>query len=502
MSKKLLRIYPFLLAIFPAIFLFSHNIGELRYNVVWLPVIIVLIISIGVYFFIKLFIKDDMKAGFILAILLIAGFYYGLVYDFIKDWHVSSFYLGRHRYLMPATVLIVSFVSYLILHTKRNLIPFVKILAFSSIVLFITPLFTIVTHEFNNTGGSSGNNEYQAQDDSVDKSLPDIYYIIPDMYAGSGVLKEYFDYSNDEFTDYLKEKGFIIPSMSQSNYTITWLSLASTLNLGYAESYMDKEEIESNSSSYGPILKALENNEVVKFLKSNGYKFVRFRYAYSIAGADVEVGNITLNEFPFVLIDSTILRSFKGRDRLIEKFLTGGIRNRILGVFDELEDVPEITGPKFVLVHIASPHWPYLFGPNGEKVAKKFASVEEVDPEEEMSLYLDQLIFINKKLSESIDAIISKSDKPPVIVIQSDHGFDIPIDASEDVKSVIAVQNFSALYLPDKDPNIVPEFMTPVNTFRLIFDSYFGTNFGLLENKSFRYIKDSPYEFVEVGPLK
>jgi hypothetical protein len=43
--------------------------------------------------------------------------------------------------------------------------------------------------------------------------------------------------------------------------------------------------------------------------------------------------------------------------------------------------------------------------------------------------------------------------------------------------------NFAAFYLPDLDSDVVPSDITPVNTFRLIFDQYFGTELGMLDNQ-------------------
>ena len=62
---------------------------------------------------------------------------------------------------------------------------------------------------------------------------PDIYYLILDGYANSSTLKEVYGYDNQGFEDYLEEKGFKVASESRSNYAITALSLASSLNMEY-----------------------------------------------------------------------------------------------------------------------------------------------------------------------------------------------------------------------------------------------------------------------------
>ena len=50
--------------------------------------------------------------------------------------------------------------------------------------------------------------EEQTGNTKIQKVRPTIYYLVMDAYTSNGVLKEYFDFDNSAFTDYLKEKGF------------------------------------------------------------------------------------------------------------------------------------------------------------------------------------------------------------------------------------------------------------------------------------------------------
>lgn len=42
--------------------------------------------------------------------------------------------------------------------------------------------------------------------------------------------------------------------------------------------------------------------------------------------------------------------------------------------------------------------------------------------------------------------------------------------------------------------------MTPVNTFRVVLDYYFGQNNGLLPDRSFHSPQYKPYQFEEIPP--
>ena len=56
----------------------------------------------------------------------------------------------------------------------------------------------------------------------------------------------------------------------------------------------------------------------------------------------------------------------------------------------------------------------------------------------------------------------------------------------------------NAYYFSDqKYDKLYPE-ITPVNTFRVIFDQYFGADLPLLEDKNYFSLWNTPYEFIEV----
>jgi len=63
--------------------------------------------------------------------------------------------------------------------------------------------------------------------------FPDIYYIILDQYPRYDVLEEKYGFDNSEFNNHLTELGFYIADRSFSNYSLTELSLASSLNFQY-----------------------------------------------------------------------------------------------------------------------------------------------------------------------------------------------------------------------------------------------------------------------------
>ena len=57
---------------------------------------------------------------------------------------------------------------------------------------------------------------------------------------------------------------------------------------------------------------------------------------------------------------------------------------------------------------------------------------------------------------------------------------------------------FSAYYLPGIEKNPSYDIITPVNTFRIIFNSYFNTDYDLLENKMYLTDDNSADYFIDV----
>ncbi len=56
----------------------------------------------------------------------------------------------------------------------------------------------------------------------------------------------------------------------------------------------------------------------------------------------------------------------------------------------------------------------------------------------------------------------------------------------------------NAYYLPIGGKRIVYDAITPVNTFRLLFNYYFGAHFAKLPDRSYYCTYDTPYRYENV----
>ncbi len=168
-------------------------------------------------------------------------------------------------------------------------------------------------------------------------------------------------------------------------------------------------------------------------------------------------------------------------------------RDRILTTLNALERyVPFLHKPTFSFVHMLIPHPPYVFGPNGEPIEQYEAfSLGNLEGESgsvpELIGYPNQVAFINSSILRVVSQIIENSPTPPIIIIQGDHGIGRP---GRDKVSIL-----NAYYLPGDTKEMLYPTITPVNTFRVIFDGYFGGNYGLLEDTSYYSVASDLFNF-------
>jgi hypothetical protein len=175
-------------------------------------------------------------------------------------------------------------------------------------------------------------------------------------------------------------------------------------------------------------------------------------------------------------------------------------REIILGVFDNLADVPSIPGPKFVFAHILSPHPPYIFGPNGEPIEHSTAFTLNTDYsesiQEAMSGYRNQVIFISGMIEQSIDAILSQSNRPVIIILQSDHGRGRLFEnEAYEVAMPDRMAILNAYYVPSNCADLIYPEITPVNTFRLLFNCLFDQELKFLDDVTY-------FGFEELVPIQ
>jgi hypothetical protein len=484
-------LHPLCFAVYPVLALLAFNRAEVDISSGLRPLLLSLLLA-GLLLLISHGILHDWRrAALVATILLILFFSYGHAYIALKGINIEGFYLFRHRTLIPIWLGLSLLLVWWASRRLQNLSPVTYALNLIGLFLLILPLFQL-TSFFLQSRTAQAEQGTSALRLRVGDQPPDIYYIVLDGYGRSDILKNEYGYDNSDFLIALREMGFQVAECSQSNYAQTQMSLASSLNFNYIENLSDR--FVPGSDDRTGLDELIHHSAVRESLEEAGYRTVAFATGFlatELRDADYflspERSWAQLNEFESLLIETTFARLLQDSNRFgMQNAGSELFRERTLFALDQLDELSSIQGPKFVFVHLIVPHPPYVFGPTGGPVEPAEAGTTRT--EEGAGRYRDQAIYISSRMAELLPAIIANSSTPPIIVIQGDHG---PTVASSP-RSRMSILN--AYYLPGADMS-VPSTITPVNTFRVILNTYFDQNLELLDDVSLYSDYTDPFNF-------
>ncbi|MBE0664941.1 MAG: sulfatase-like hydrolase/transferase, partial [Candidatus Aminicenantes bacterium] len=331
--------------------------------------------------------------------------------------------------------------------------------------------------------------------------LPDIYYLIFDRYASKKNLMQFYDYDNTPFYSLLQEKEFFVAERSNSNHIRTYLSLCSSLNMDYMPDLLGKLPVQKRV-----IYRMLQNNRILRLLKALGYTYIHLGSWYE----PTKVNHFADINYPGAKL-SDLAQDFTLKFLNITALAPLGLskyshRKSVLNKFRELFQVSERPGPKFVFLHMLVPHSPFVFGPNGETLRTGDLVKRTVEQK-----YVDQIRYLNRRIEELVNAIMAHAKISPIIIIQSDEGpskSESPVNHLAKfkkkrrpfIKNLMGFGILNAYFFPGKDRSIFYDSISPVNTFRLLFNSYFGTHYTILPDISFnaKETRDKVLEFKVV----
>ena len=513
---------PFLLSLYP-----TMKIAVVGLSSIYLGEFIIIIFSLFIivsflYLFLGFLFKDWNKTSLILFIAIFYFYFFRFFSDFflIPIVKFTELYLFKFR-VRYFFILIAAFLIYLFIKLFKVkkisdflirflIFPFIGLYALFLIQGVRDSLFLKFEIERIKKSSDLFRKTNFIVNNDKNKKFPDVYYIILDTYMDVNVLNEAYDCDLSWFTASLKEKGFLLPQKSFSNYGETQTSLSSSLNLFLHD--LMPQNIKSGKTEF-----LIRNNNLKKFFYDLDYKIIEVGYDYPFK---ITFADNSFNNTLFSYVKNYFLASWYDLVKPI------GLLSNILGYWsilnyywldiqyyrysklisdsiNYLRDAIEINGPKFVFAHIMCPHGPYVYDKDGN-----FCGVgESIDG------YVGQAEFISRRICSILDEILIK-DNNAIIILQGDHGacptdrffvnkfFNI-IDLPGDVKNRFSILN--AYYFPDKNKddldclnndkftvykdkeifNKLYRGITPVNSFRIVLNRFFGKNLKLLEDNSF-----------------
>jgi hypothetical protein len=485
---------PILFAAFPVVSLFEHNQSELALGVLWWPLATSVVIGAALFALFALILKQSAKASALASLVVVAFFYYGTWYTQVslpKGWFIA---LWAGLFGLGALA---------VLRTRRALDNLTLVLTISAAVLALIPAVKIVGYQANHPGVQFTDSRLwpTALPKPVPPEgarLPDIYFLIPDDYARSDVLKRYFHYDNANFIRHLKRRGFAVSGQSRSPYSDSESNIAAALNMDYLSGL--PRILGEKSQDVRPVKKLIQRNRASDLLKSLGYRYVHLDTdEVTWAAGNPHISPVaTPDSFTNLWLQNTVLRSIGGRFGFDDAAGNERYRTAIRSTFSDLAATAPDASPKFVVFHTLLPHDPYVYGARGQPVTFPDNSDAGLGTKSAMRYYLQQLRFLETRLLDAADAIRARSKKPPVIVIQSDEGFQAnPDNVGEAAMQDIRVKGLTALYLPGVHGPRVPQPPNTVNTLRLVFNRYLRTHYPMLRSASYPE-RDLPYQFKEM----
>ena len=485
----------FLLSLYPSLALLTWNFREVDANVVVRPFLFSMAFALIVVAISFLWIRSWPKAILVSTVFIVFFFSLGHISLLIEGSTLTGTLGGLSRFLsliiFAVTLLIVTILCSAILKTKKDLSATYQALNILSLFLVLSSGFLLINRYTAEPAGATNQQNTRPEPRAEG---PDVYYIILDAYGRQDSLQS-LGYDNSAFIKELEEIGFYVPSCSRSNYPQTVMSLASSLNMGYLWDVIPNQGANDRNSK--PVYAGILHSQVRQGFEARGYQVMAFDAGAGwlnwhdadqfVAPPPRSLLSMQLDPFEYIFLDTTALHPLMTQPLFLRKKYVHNY-DRILFTLNELPKIARDAGPKFVYVHMLIPHRPNIFMPDGSMNMDTDYYIkgvgEGINRQYDIEGYLNNTKFINSRLPELLREIITKSEVPPIIIIQGDHGYQLP-----DIRFDI----LSAYFFPDRNYTALYPEISPVNTFRAVFNTYFEEEYPLLKDQSIDVGINRPY---------
>ncbi len=503
-SRRALPFHPVLFTVAPILFVYAYNCASLPIapRELLLPIALSLAVTAVLWTVLGLLFRSAARAAAVVSLFLVLSFSYG---------HIAGAYMPEvfaSAELLLGWMVLMGVGIWLAVRRRRGAVRgplFGVTVLLNSIAVGILAVVLVAGVRAFAHRPPRAERAPRPDQAVAGADYPDIYYIILDSYLRSDVLKSRYNTDISAFLDELKRLGFFVADRARSNYAWTHPSLASSLNFTYLDSLA--EAVGPESDNGGPLLGMIQNSRLVNFLRRRGYTIVSF--ASGDVGTDMLDADVrfaprwSLTEFQGILVNTTLLRDIF---ILMHRSSVDRHRDRVLYTLRNLPEAGLVPHPVFVFAHVLSPHRPIIFRAPGLSG--------------DIGAYGGQVLYLNNLLEDVVRRILARSPRPPVIILQADHGLREKITWGDSARSQLQERHaiFYAVHLPpplrrdmtqlssigivsqagiSSAPQLY-DSISPVNTFRVVLSRYFDTTMTLLPDRSYYSILKHPYHFYDV----
>jgi len=284
---------------------------------------------------------------------------------------------------------------------------------------------------------------------------------------------------NSSFEARLESIGLNVSHDTKANYNKTWLTMASLLSGAYVGEHLDLSGSLGTPGQQARNLQALVNRApVLDYLRSRRYRVVSIPSPVKTTDVTTHAQVLAaegLNSLEASLL-STSLASRIAPTTVVD-LLTDDLRASIDRQFELLAQVstPPADDPRLVLMHVLSPHPPFVLGQNPDYLdgcfpVCSFWSTTVAETRLSSDAYAErmskQVRALNERVAEAVQRIVQVNPEAIVMVL-SDHGARHELsDLDEHFRAFFAART------PGK-PDTYDGALSLTNVFRRLISTYF-----------------------------
>lgn len=370
-----------------------------------------------------------------------------------------------------------------------------------ALALLVPPLWAAVVYEWRNGAATDAYDADAAAETMFgaqpapapagDDRPPDIYHLVFDRYGSAETLQSVYGI-DDRIGAYLEEQGFYVATESYSNYLKTAPSLASTFHMDYLDFLANDARVPPDS--WHPMFEMLDDHRVGRFLKARGYRLVQFG-SWWVGTFDSRIADenhpLGFSEFGMLYLRRTMLRPIF--HALPDTPLTMRLDwdnaqcQRVPRQVERIKAIEPGVQPVHVFAHILVPHGPSIFTPDGACLTP-----EQARERGGRQGYIDQIAYANLIIRDVVSTLLAR-EPAPIILIQADEGpfpeRDGRIPWHEAPTEAIRIKTgiLNTFYFPNGEYDQLSPQITPVNSYRSVFNAVLGATFPMLPDRIYAF---------------
>ena len=261
---------------------------------------------------------------------------------------------------------------------------------------------------------------------------PDIYLIVLDKFSSPATMRDVYGVDLAHFVDSLHALGFEVPARARTNYIHTELAIATLLDGRLIHETLD--------TVTGSPLKAIRHRATEAYAwtvaRRHGYRTVFFPTGFpgtlDAHGADIalaapvmpesRLGQTWLLNTPLETLRQLLCRGGSCQQSVVFPYPPQDVET-LRWQLQTIATLPNEAGPLLAILHFLGSHEPYLFAADcSPREAWWPASEPDADSLAARAAYGAQIRCVSSLVLATVTELIARSEVPPVIVLQADHG--------------------------------------------------------------------------------